>query len=79
MSLIRVRVISSNIHQTMANTNETDSLAGQMSALKTGGITGAPPSKKKKKPVEESSDEESNTDEEDDTSETDTDTDTDGE
>lgn len=56
---------------------DEDSLAGQMNALKTGGISGAPPTKKKKKPVvEESSDDESNTDEEaDDTSETDTDTD----
>jgi translocation protein SEC63 len=54
----------------------SDSLAGAMNALKTGG---APPPKKKKKPVEEeeeSSEEESNTEEEaDDTSETDTDTD----
>jgi translocation protein SEC63 len=58
-----------------ANLN-TDSLAGQMNALKTGGMS-APPPKKKKKPVqEESSDEESDTEEEaDDTSETDTDTD----
>lgn len=59
-----------------------DSIAGQMQALKTGGIAGPPPSKKKKKAVaaeEESSDEESNTDgeEADDTSETDTDTDED--
>lgn len=53
-----------------------DSLAGQMNALKTGGISGPPPQKKKKKPVEESSDDDSNTDEEaNDTSETDTDTD----
>lgn len=59
------------------NTN-TDSIAGQMQALKTGGIAGAPaPKKKKKQVVEESSDEESNTDgeEAEDTSETDTDTD----
>ncbi|KAH7360722.1 Sec63 Brl domain-containing protein [Rhexocercosporidium sp. MPI-PUGE-AT-0058] len=58
---------------------DEDSIAGQMHALKTGGIAGAPPQKKKKKPVqqEESSDEESNTDgeEAEDTSETDTDTD----
>lgn len=57
--------------------NITDSLAGQMNALKTGGLTGAPPKKKKKPVAEESSDEESNTDgeEAEDTSETDTDTD----
>ncbi|KAK0124490.1 secretory subunit, variant 2 [Cadophora gregata] len=57
---------------------DEDSIAGQMHALKTGGIAGAPAPKKKKKPVqEESSDEESDTDGEvaDDTSETDTDTD----
>lgn len=56
---------------------DEDSIAGQMHALKTGGLSGPAPSKKKKKQVEdESSDEESNTDEEaDDTSETDTDTD----
>jgi len=57
-------------------TETTDSIAGQMSALKTGGAP--PPSKKKKKPAaeEDSSDEESDTEEEaDDTSETDTDTD----
>lgn len=55
-----------------------DSIAGQMQALKAGGLSGPPPSKKKKQPVEEeSSDEESNTDGEtaEDTSETDTDTD----
>jgi translocation protein SEC63 len=53
-----------------------DSLAGQMNALKTGGLSGPPPKKKKKAAVEESSDEESNTDEEvDDTSDTNTDTD----
>lgn len=57
--------------------NITDSLAGQMNALKTGGLTGPPPKKKKKPVAEESSDEESNTDgeEAEDTSETDTDTD----
>ncbi|KAG0646853.1 Translocation sec63 [Hyphodiscus hymeniophilus] len=54
---------------------DEDSLAGQMNALKTGGISSPPPQRKKKK-VEVSSDDESNTDEEaDDTSETDTDTD----
>jgi translocation protein SEC63 len=55
----------------------TDSLAGQMNALKTGGLTGPPPKKKKKPVAEESSDEESDTDgeEAEDTSETDTDTD----
>jgi len=57
--------------------NITDSLASQMNALKTGGLTGPPPKKKKKPVAEESSDEESNTDgeEAEDTSETDTDTD----
>jgi translocation protein SEC63 len=61
----------SNIH------NITDSLAGQMNALKTGGLTGPPPKKKRKPVADESSDEESNTDgeEAEDTSETDTDTD----
>jgi translocation protein SEC63 len=55
------------------NNHSTDSLAGQMHALKTGA---PPPPKKKKIKQEESSDEESNTEEEvDDTSETDTDTD----
>jgi len=54
---------------------DEDSIAGQMHALKTGGLSGAP-QKKKKKPAEESSDEESGTDEEvEDESETDTDTD----
>lgn len=54
---------------------DEDSIAGQMQALKTGGLGGPPPSKKKK-PAEEESDDDSNTDEEaDDTSETDTDTD----
>lgn len=55
----------------------SDSLAGQMNALKTGGLSGPPPKKKKKKLVDDdSSDEESSTDEEaDDTSETNTDTD----
>jgi translocation protein SEC63 len=50
----------------------TDSLAGQMQALRTGA---APPKKKKKQEVQESSEDDSNTDEEaDETSETDTDT-----
>ena len=70
-----------SLNQTPSNSNAdsvADSLAGQMNALKTGGLTGPPPTKKKKKPVaEESSDEESDTEgeEADDTSETDTDTD----
>ncbi|KAL2038582.1 hypothetical protein N7G274_008630 [Stereocaulon virgatum] len=62
---------------------EEDSLAGQMNALKTGGVAGlaAPPKRTKKRaPVEESSDEESDTEgEADDTSETDTDTDSEDE
>ncbi|KAI9675664.1 MAG: secretory subunit [Caeruleum heppii] len=64
---------------------EEDSLAGQMSALKTGGLSGgAPPKKRKKVKAAESSDDEddeSDTEGEEavDTSETDTDTDTDGE
>ena len=50
----------------------TDSLAGQMNALK----TGVPPPQRKKKPTVEDSSDDSNTEEEaDDTSETDTDTD----
>ena len=54
-----------------------DSLAGQMNALKTGGVSGlaAPPKRNKKRATVESSDEESNTEgEAEDTSETDTDT-----
>ena len=54
-----------------------DSLAGQMNALKTGGVAGlaAPPKKPRKRVTEESSDEESDTEgEQDDTSETNTDT-----
>jgi translocation protein SEC63 len=73
-----MRVCRSFYYSLKSNTNTiTDSIAGQMHALKTGGVSGSAPSKKKKKTtVEESSDEESNTDEEaDDTSETDTDTD----
>ncbi|KAH8815854.1 Sec63 Brl domain-containing protein [Xylogone sp. PMI_703] len=53
---------------------DEDSLAGQMQALKTGGISAAAVPKKKKA-AEEESDDESNTDEDDDTSETNTDTD----
>ena len=64
------------------NMEHPDTLAGQMQALKSGGISGQPPKKKKvKREVkEESSDDESDTDGEvdDDTSETDTETDTDG-
>ena len=60
-----------------------DSLAGQMSALKAGGVSGlaAPPKRPKKRVAPaESSDEESDTDgEADDTSETDTDTDSEDE
>jgi translocation protein SEC63 len=56
---------------------DEDSLAGQMNALKTGGLTGPPPKKKKKPVAQEPSDEESDTEGEEgeDTSETDTDTD----
>ena len=76
-SLMRVRFFKHQLRN-YANT-KLDSIAGQMHALKTGGIAGAPPQKKKKKPVQkdESSDEESDTDgeEAEDTSETDTDTD----
>jgi translocation protein SEC63 len=74
VSLMRVRISTLNCEERRAN-DYPDSLAGQMNALKTGGLS-APP-KKKKKLVEESSDEESNTEgeEADDTSETDTDTD----
>ncbi|MCJ1247123.1 secretory subunit [Trapelia coarctata] len=61
---------------------DEDSLAGQMSALKTGGLSGPPPRRSKKRVQEESSsDDESDTDGEagETGSETDTDTDTDGE
>ncbi|KAL9120629.1 MAG: hypothetical protein Q9187_002813 [Circinaria calcarea] len=59
---------------------DEDSLAGQMNALKTGGLSGAPPRRSKKAAKAESSDDESDTEgEANDTSETDTDTDTDGE
>ncbi|MCJ1482905.1 secretory subunit [Schaereria dolodes] len=60
---------------------DEDSLAGQMSALKTGGLSGAPARKgSKKAAVAESSEDESDTDgEAHETSETDTDTDSDGE
>lgn len=59
---------------------DEDSFAGQMEALKAGGVAAAtaPPKKKSKKPVDEDSDE-SDSEEEDDTSDTDTETDTDGE
>jgi len=55
---------------------DEDSIAGQMAALKQGGLTGPPPKKKKRTAVEES-DDGSDTEGEaaDDTSETDTDTD----
>ncbi|KAH0565508.1 hypothetical protein GP486_001102 [Trichoglossum hirsutum] len=55
---------------------DEDSLAGQMNALKSGGLGGASV-KKSKKTKEETSDDESNTDGDEETSETDTDTDTD--
>ncbi|CZR66153.1 related to translocation protein SEC63 [Phialocephala subalpina] len=56
---------------------DEDSIAGQMAALKSGGLSAPPPKKKKKPVVEDDSDEESDTDGEaaEDTSETDTDTD----
>lgn len=58
-----------------------DSLAGQMNALKTGGLAGAPPKRSKKRISADSSDDESDTEGEagSDTSETNTDTDSDGE
>jgi translocation protein SEC63 len=58
--------------------SRVDSLAGQMNALKSGGIGGAPV-RKSKKAKEETSDDESDTDGDEETSETDTDTDTDEE
>lgn len=60
---------------------EEDSLAGQMNALKAGGLAGAPPKRSKKQISADSSDDESDTEGEagSDTSETNTDTDTDGE
>ncbi|KAL8733143.1 MAG: hypothetical protein Q9166_002335 [cf. Caloplaca sp. 2 TL-2023] len=61
---------------------EEDSIAGQMSALKTGGLSGSQqPRRKKRVPEMESSDDESDTegDAGSDTSDTNTDTDTDGE
>ncbi len=61
---------------------QTDSLAGQMSALKTGGLSGNTPAKKPRKRIQavEESDDESDTEGEvDEESDTDTDTDTDGE
>lgn len=63
-----------------ADKTMADSLAGQMNALKTGGLAGAPPRRSKKRAANDSSDDESDTEgEAGDTSETDTDTDTDGE
>lgn len=56
-----------------------DSLAGQMNALKTGGLSGPPPKRKSKKAAEESDDESDTEGEVEETSETDTDTDTDEE
>ena len=58
-----------------------DSLAGQMNALKTGGLAGAPPKRSKKRISADSSDDESDTEGEagSDTSETNTDTESDGE
>ena len=68
---------------TYTNQVFSDSLAGQMNALKTGGVAGlaGPPKRSKKRTsTQESSDDESDTDgEQDDTSETDTDTDTENE
>lgn len=68
----------------LLTTGGIDSLAGQMNALKTGGLGGAPPKKARKRVPreEESSDDESDTEGEaggGETSETDTDTDTDAE
>ena len=69
--------------ETHANAKPIDSLAGQMNALKTGGVSGlaAPPKPPKKRiAAAESSDEESDTEgEAEDTSETDTDTDSEDE
>ena len=57
-----------------------DSLAGQMNALKSGGLGGAPPKRSKKAVRADSSDEDSDTEGEvEETSDTDTDTDTDDE
>lgn len=70
-------------NKAQANSPIVDSLAGQMNALKTGGISGlaAPPKRPKKRiDAAESSDEESDTEgEREDTSETDTDTDSEDE
>ena len=78
--------VSLNIHQYHEHEHlnvdsGADSLAGQMNALKTGGLSSPAPVKKTKKPVVvESDDDESDTDGEvGDESDTDTDTDTDGE
>ena len=62
-----------------ATNSSLDSLAGQMNALKSGGLTGPSPKRKSKKVVEESDDESDTEGSVDDTSETDTDTDTDDE
>ena len=71
------------VKETPAKSPVTDSLAGQMNALKTGGVSGqaAPPKRpKKRRAAVESSDEESDTEgEAEDTSETDTDTDSEDE
>jgi translocation protein SEC63 len=77
VSQMRVGFIQHTSHIRILIAHTIDSLAGQMNALKTGGLTGPPPKKKKKPVKEESSDEESDTEgeETEDTSETDTDTD----
>ena len=87
MSLKRVR--SPRLFQSLpvvrhkADLEITDSLAGQMNALKTGGVSGlgaSPKRPKKRIATAESSDEESDTEgEAADTSETDTDTDSEDE
>ncbi|KAM0799682.1 Sec63 Brl domain-containing protein, partial [Usnea florida] len=73
------KAVTMNNEEDEISEPEEDSLAGQMSALKAGGVSGlaAPPKRPKKRVAPaESSDEESDTDgEADDTSETDTDTD----
>lgn len=83
MSLKRVRLSSPARIETKAKLEITDSLAGQMNALKTSGVSGlgAPPKRAKKRiAAAESSDEESDTEgEAEDTSETDTDTDSEDE
>ena len=59
----------------------TDTLAGQMNALKSSGMSGAAPQRRSRKPVlkEESSDESDTEGEEESESDTDTDTDSDEE